>query len=375
MRVRKNSYAARDKATRTALMVVNPRPTLGYCLVQSGHCKSTSAARALLKTGRVWVNGAVEVSFSRRIAVDFVVRVMPADTDRATDVGEASDDDSSPHLIAWCKPCGVLCTARDELGRDDYRSASAPELSRPGIHPVGRLDCHSCGLLLFTTDGRLTRALLDPATAVPREYECVVRGRVCEDALRARLRAGVDAVRFGPGVRYEAELLEACALAPGESYEHANCDGDDRRDDGEGPFLPTATAKMDDCGVAEPLTRVRVVVREGRHRMVRRMLAHCGYPVLNLRRLAYGAVKLGGLRAGQARLATAEERRWARSLTAGAVAAGGRGAAGDAVPRDAVTLFGLHLSFACTAHDALLARIEVRPLARCNQHQVLHPVH
>ena len=218
-------------------MVVNPRPTLGYCLVQSGHCKSTSAARALLKTGRVWVNGAVEVSFSRRIAVDFVVRVMPADTDRATDVGEASDDDSSPHLIAWCKPCGVLCTARDELGRDDYRSASAPELSRPGIHPVGRLDCHSCGLLLFTTDGRLTRALLDPATAVPREYESVVRGRVCEEALRARLRAGVDAVRWA-GRPLRGGAARGVRARTRRELRACQRDSDDRRDDGEGLSCP-----------------------------------------------------------------------------------------------------------------------------------------
>ena len=347
----------------------NPRPTLGYYLVQHGLCKSTSAARALLRSGRVLVNGAVEASLSRRIAADFEVRLLPAGTGGASGVIEASDD-ASPHLVVWCKPCGVLCTARDELGRDDYRSASAPELSRSGIHPVGRLDCHSCGLLLFTTDGRLTRALLDPATAVPREYECVVRGRVCEEALRERLRVGVDAVRFGPGVRYEADLLEADLLAPGKSYEHASCDGDDRRDDGEGPFLPTAAAAMmdDGGGSAQPLTRVRVVVREGRHRMVRRMLAHCGHPVLNLRRLAYGATTLGGLRAGEARLATADERRWARSLTAGAVTAGGAGAGaatGGPAPRDAPASFGLHLSFAYMAHDALSARIEVRPLACC----------
>lgn len=348
--------------TSTMALNSNPRPTLGYFLVQHGHCRSTSAARALLRSGRVAVNGAIEVSISRRIAADFDVRVLTG-VAGATGVGEAFDD-ASPHLVVWCKPCGVLCTMRDELGRDDYRSASAPELSRPGIHPVGRLDCHSCGLLLFTTDGRLTRALIDPATAVPREYECVVRGHVCEEALRERLRAGVEAVRFGPGVRYEAELLEACALAPGESYEHASCAGDDRRDDGEGPFLSTAAAAID--GGGEPLTRVRVVVREGRHRMVRRMLAHSGHPVLSLRRLAYGAVRLGGLRAGDARLATAAERRWARSLTAGVAAVGSSAAVGGgAAPCGAVPRFGLHLSFSCTAHDALSARIEVRPLARC----------
>jgi 16S rRNA U516 pseudouridylate synthase RsuA-like enzyme len=56
---------------------------------------------------------------------------------------------------------------------------------------VGRLDQHSCGLLLFTTDGRLTRHLIDPLKAISRQYECVVRGAVRFDWLDARMRAGV----------------------------------------------------------------------------------------------------------------------------------------------------------------------------------------
>ena len=131
---------------------------------------------------------------------------------------------------------------------------------------------------------------------------------------------------------------------------------------------------MDDCGVAEPLTRVRVVVREGRHRMVRRMrLAHCGHPVLNLRRLAYGAVKLGGLRAGQAarhrrraEVGSVADRqvRWRRAVVV------------QRVMRCLATRSPC-LGCTCRSHarrDALLARIEVRPLARCHQHQVLHPL-
>ena len=65
---------------------------------------------------------------------------------------------------------------------------------------------------------------------------------------------------------------------------------------------------------AEALSLVRVAVGEGKHRMVRRMLAHCGLPVLNLKRLAYGACTLGGLQPGEARRATPAERRWAREL-------------------------------------------------------------
>ena len=164
MRVR----ALQAPAGRTAGCPMPPtsRPTLGYLLVRRGHCAGSSAARALLASGRVSVNGEVEHSFARKIAADFEICVRPeGQPPPAAD----DDDDAAPYLVVWCKPCGIVCSMDDDCGRDDLRDAIAPELARPGLHVVGRLDRHSCGLMLWTTDGRLTRALLDPACAVPRQ--------------------------------------------------------------------------------------------------------------------------------------------------------------------------------------------------------------
>ena len=57
---------------------------------------------------------------------------------------------SAPHLVVWCKPCGVVCSLGDDGGgRTNLQGAiTAHGLRRPGLHPVGRLDCHSCGLML-----------------------------------------------------------------------------------------------------------------------------------------------------------------------------------------------------------------------------------
>ena len=78
--------------------------------------------------------------------------------------------------------------------------------------------------------------------------------------------------------------------------------------------MEAAETAVEEAEEAEVLSLVRVAVGEGKHRMVRRMLAHCGLPVLNLKRLAYGACTLGGLQPGEARRATPAERRWAREL-------------------------------------------------------------
>jgi 23S rRNA pseudouridine2605 synthase len=57
-----------------------------------------------------------------------------------------------------------------------------------------------------------------------------------------------------------------------------------------------------------------IAVTEGKHRMVRRMLNNCGHPVLELRRVQFGEVKLGGLKEGEFRFLTEEEEGWVQGL-------------------------------------------------------------
>lgn len=274
-------------------------------------CDSARRARMLLAQRRVTVDGCVETSVARRVTADFDIRLdgLP--------LLKPDGRLGMPYVLAYCKPCGVLCTLNDEHGRSDLSNVIPDEVRRRGLHPVGRLDQHSCGLLLFTTDGRLTRTLLEPDNAVPREYECVVSGRVSAHSLSRRL---VDGVANRHGAPYVGRLLLARPLRDGERYEHASCQCSRGRDDGPLGRADAGREASDDGDgaaagrAAGQLSVVRVQVREGKHRMVRRMLAHCGHPVLNLRRLAYGAVQLGGLLPGEVRVATEGEARWATSL-------------------------------------------------------------
>ena len=154
-------------------------------------------------------------------------------------------------------------TVGDPRGRPSLTTV-AGDLLHAGLHPVGRLDAETDGLLLFARDGAVTQHLLHPKRGIPRVYVATVSPPPESALLTARLAAGV-ATSEGTFV---AELR--------------GCDGD----------------------------RVTLAVTEGRHRMVRRMLANAGHPVTALRRIAFGAFELGDLPPGAWREPTNAECRW-----------------------------------------------------------------
>lgn len=174
-----------------------------------------------------------------------------------------------PWLGIVHKPVGVHSTVGDPQGRPNLAELTAP-LLRLGLHPVGRLDHDSEGLLPFARDGALTQRLLHPRHGVEKVYLATVQGTPPAD-LQARLAAGVP-TSDGPAF---ARLIDV-------------------RGD-----------------------QVRLAVSEGRHRIVRRMLNNTGLPVLALRREAFGALTLGDLPEGAWRPATDQELTWARSLLNG----------------------------------------------------------
>jgi pseudouridine synthase len=256
------------------------------------------------------VNGAIETSYSRKITADFSISIDGIPVTETTESSEIENPTvAPPYILAYNKPCGTVCSLSDEFGRTDLHDVIPPTFHRAGLHPIGRLDQHSCGLLLFTTDGRLTRLLLDPLSTLSRSYECVVTGTVDEESLSQRLQSGVEN-RFGEP--YVAKLLHSRPVVSCEEfYEHKSCADGNRRFDGP---MEEATADWTDRVSSAELSVVIVEVCEGKQRMVRRMLAHCGHHVLNLRRLAYGNITLGEMVAGQFRECTDEERCWGLQL-------------------------------------------------------------
>lgn len=195
-------------------------------------------------------------------------------TDPARDVGDGDDvrvDDSPVGAEArevWVvnKPAGVVSTAREP----GERPAVVELVDSPArLYPVGRLDADSTGLLLLTNDGELANRLTHPRYGVAKAYRARLR-RPPSDRDLERLRGGVE--------------LE---------------DG------------PTAPAEVTRIGARE----IEVILREGRNRQVRRMVEAIGNRVLELRRVRFGPLALGGLRKGAARRLTPQEVERLRAAT------------------------------------------------------------
>lgn len=169
-------------------------------------------------------------------------------------------------LFVFNKPFGVLTRFRDEAGRPTL----ADYLHLPGVHPAGRLDRDSEGLLLLTDDGRLQQRLTDPRFKLPKVYWAQVEGSPDREAL-AHLERGV--VIEGRKTRpARVEAIAEPALWPRDPPIRF------RR------HIPT--------------TWLRLTLTEGRNRQVRRMTAAVGHPTLRLVRYAVGPWTLDGLAPG-----------------------------------------------------------------------------
>jgi len=161
------------------------------------------------------------------------------------------------------KPRGYLSTVKDPKGRPTVTDLLKGVKWR--VYPVGRLDFDAEGLLLLTNDGDLANLLSHPRFSIPKTYLVKVRG-VPEEKELARLKRGV--------------MLE----------------------DGE--------ARAVSCNLIrqrEKNSWVRVVVTEGRNRLVKRMFTAIGHPVLKLKRVEYGPIQLGDLPFGEHRYLNKEE--------------------------------------------------------------------
>lgn len=172
-------------------------------------------------------------------------------------------------LVLFNKPFGVLSQFTDERAGAP-RATLADFIDLPGVYPAGRLDHDSEGLLVLTDDGRLQARIADPRFKLAKTYLVQVEGVPGDDAL-ARLRAGV-ALKDGDTRPAEVERIAAPQLWPRDP-----------------PIRVRLTV---------PDSWLRLTIREGRNRQVRRMTAAVGHPTLRLVRWSVGAWSLDGLAPG-----------------------------------------------------------------------------
>ena len=173
-------------------------------------------------------------------------------------------------LILFNKPYGVLCQFTDERTAAP-RPTLADYIDVPHVYPAGRLDFDSEGLLLLTDDGRLQARIADPKFKLPKTYLVQVEGDVGEDALET-LRHGVG-LKDGPTLPADVERITDPQLWP------------------RTPPIRVRQS-IPDCWL-------KLTIREGRNRQVRRMTAAVGHPTLRLVRWRIGDWTVEGLGSGE----------------------------------------------------------------------------
>jgi pseudouridine synthase len=205
----------------------------------------------LIRAGRVSVNGD---------AAQIGQTVDPERDDIRVD-GKRIEAPRGPVWILLHKPGGVMTTRSDSRGR---RTVFDLVDDVPGLTYVGRLDYETEGVLLFTTDGKATHALMHPSHGVERTYVAIVQGDGFGAARQAR--KGVD--------------LE------------------------DGPVRPV---KVEARQLRDGRFEFEVTITEGRKREVRRLCKALGLHVERLIRTRYGPVTLGNLPRGTTRPLTTRE--------------------------------------------------------------------
>lgn len=225
---------------------------------------------ALMRAGHVTVNGA---------AAAIGTRVGPRDVIKVD--GKLLRRKSGPRLprvLLYYKPEGEIVSREDPAGRPSVFDHLPPVRGAKWL-TIGRLDFNTSGLLILTTSGDLANRMMHPRYALEREYAVRILGQLNAESL-TRLAAGV---RLDDGVA----RCESIEDAGGEGVNHW----------------------------------YRLVIREGRKRVVRRMFAALGHTVSRLIRVRFGSVSLPRrLRRGQfLELAPQETRRLLASLELNAI--------------------------------------------------------
>ncbi|AKF24791.1 pseudouridine synthase [Sulfurovum lithotrophicum] len=176
----------------------------------------------------------------------------------------------SKKLLVLNKPKGYVVTRSDELGRKKVYDLLPDWTFNDGWMPIGRLDLESKGLLLFTTDGKISDALTRPGNCI-KVYEIWVRGHVTDEHIAEAKR----------GVESKHGLLKALVVEK----------------------IGTGGAK----------TKLKIVIDEGKNRHIRRLFGALKDPkfgtplkVLELKRISIGSFE-PDIESGKWRYLTVEE--------------------------------------------------------------------
>ena len=210
-----------------------------------------SQVKAIVKSGRVTVDGKAETDSGRKI--DPAVQAVCLDGTRLGQTGRV--------VVMLNKPAGFVTATQDRTEKT-VMELLPEEMKHLDLKPIGRLDKATEGLLLFTNDGELLHRLISPKKEVPKIYYARHEGQATAE----------DAAAFAAGLTLRDGTV---------------CLG----------------AKLESLGAGESL----ITVCEGKYHQVRRMMASRGMQVDYLERQQEGELTLGSLPRGQVRTLTEAE--------------------------------------------------------------------
>lgn len=229
-------------------MAMNDPVRLQKFLSQCG-IASRRKAEEMIKAGRVQVDGA--------IVTDMGSKIIPGQNLVKCDGRSLSPQNRAVYILLN-KPKGYVTTLSDPQGRPIVTSLLTGISER--VFPVGRLDLDTEGALILTNDGEFAQKVQHPSHEVTKTYEALVAGHPTKDQL-AQLEKGI--------------LIEGKVTSP---------------------------AKLTILKKIKHATLIQITIHEGRKRQVRKMFEAVAHPVLHLKRIAYGCLRLHRLPIGKFRV-------------------------------------------------------------------------
>ena len=232
-------------------------------MAELGLCSRREAAEYIEK-GWVRVDGRVVSELGFRVrpeqAIELDRRGQTAQDRRVTILLNKPVGYVSGQAEDGYEPASVLITAENRWAEDPSETRFLNTHHR-GLAPAGRLDIDSIGLLVFTQDGRIARALIGEDSAIEKEYHVRVEGSLDAEGLKL----------LNHGLSLDGEALR-----------------------------PAKVSWLNE-------DQLRFVLREGKKRQIRRMCELVGLKVVGLKRVRIGRVMLGNLPPGQWRYLRANE--------------------------------------------------------------------